>query len=140
MFAWINSNDIYQSPPEVHSLNISADTNFLRPEVATSTDPYFVIQQKSYDIGKRALAIDSWKDIVSQANRENGTLASFFGYGEDDGEKDNLMTLEATVDIAYFEDVHVKSDAWMDMLAAEQKAGAKTTTTLAKMAGGFLYK
>ncbi|EPE27535.1 Dimeric alpha+beta barrel [Glarea lozoyensis ATCC 20868] len=140
MFAWINSADIYVSPPEVHSLNISAASDFARKQVLVEDNPWFVISQKTYQEGKRALGIEAWTGVVSEAKREEGMLVSMFGYGEGEGEGDGLIVLEGAAGRDYFEGVHWKSEAWRRMEEVEREVGKGSVSTEVKFAGGYLHK
>lgn len=138
MFDWINSANIYSRPAEFYSLDSSPNLVSIRPELATTKDPYVVVRQTNYQGGKRDQALSAWKNVVSAAKNESGTLLC--GVYTDPTEPKRLFTIDACESKEYWLNTHTKSEAYAESEMVTKTIGNGTELSFLKMMGGFLYK
>ncbi|PVH85153.1 hypothetical protein DL98DRAFT_651047 [Cadophora sp. DSE1049] len=138
MFNWINSANIYSRPAEFYSLDSSPDLVSMRPELATAKEPYVVVRQTNYQVGKRDQGVKAWKNVVSAAKNETDTWLC--GVYTDPAEPKRLFTIDACTSQEYWLNTHMKSEAYMESERVAKAVGNSTEFSYLKMMAGFLYK
>jgi quinol monooxygenase YgiN len=119
-----------------------ADTSssFVRPEVTQAKDPYITYASIDYKEGKRAEALEGWKTVTSETHKnEPGTLG--YAITTDQGNVNNVKTIEVYASEQYFKDVHVPSK---QVAENKERFGDQIRVSIKfaflKLEAGFLYK
>ncbi|KAG9235539.1 hypothetical protein BJ875DRAFT_458753 [Amylocarpus encephaloides] len=138
MFNWINSANIYSRDPIVHQANGTSGLEFTKYATSTKDDPYVVVRQLDYLQGRLPQSWPSWREVVDESHRENGTLLSGVYSGT---EFPNLMfSVDACISKEYFESVHSKSTEYLQNEKISQGLVNSTEYSFLKMEGGFLSR
>jgi len=138
MFDWINSANIYSRPAEFYSLDSSPDLVSIRPELATTKDPYVVVRHTNFQDRKVDQGLSALEKVVSAAKNESGTLLC--GVYTDPAAPKRLFTIDACESKEYWSNTHVKSEAYVESEKVTKTVGNVTELSFLKMMGGFLYK
>lgn len=130
--ASVNVTPIVNTPPVVDGFSIS------KP-IPAGASPWILIQTITYkEDSALPTLLPAWKDVVSTAKGESGTL--LFGIYTDPKDPRKLFTVEAYQSFDYFTGTHARGDA----LAIKNKKTGDLVASLSgaelTLIGGFLYK
>jgi quinol monooxygenase YgiN len=113
---------------------------FSRPDITNCADPYMAVASIEYKDGKRTEALEAWKHVASETEKnEPGTLS--YGIYKDREHSGTVKTVEAYQSLEYFKDVHVPSTAVQENM---QKYGNEIRVSIShiwlKLVAGFMVK
>jgi quinol monooxygenase YgiN len=140
MFSWINSENIYSTPPSVHNISIFQDTgfHFVKSALKSTPDPYIVVTEATFKEGLAQQSAPFWKELVSVSQKESGTLA--FGVYTESDKPNKIFTFEAYESEKYLTDVLSKTSAYTENDEALKNSTTVLVRTPLQVKGGFLYK
>lgn len=84
--------------------------SFTRPEVLRATDPWICYASIEYKEGKRAEALEPWKNVTSETEKNEAETLSY-SILKDSGHPETIKTIEVYASQEYFKEVHVPSSA-----------------------------
>lgn len=114
--------------------------SFSRPEITSCADPYIAVASIEYKDGKRAEALEGWKYVALETEK-NETETLSYGIYKNREHSETVKTFEAYRSQEYFMGVHVKSAAVQENL---QKYGNEIRASIShvwlKHVAGFMDK
>lgn len=113
---------------------------FTRPEIMKATDPWITYASIEYKDGKRAEALEGWKHVTSETEKNEPETLSY-GIHKNKDHAETIKTLEVYANLAYFKEVHIPSKAVQENKA---KYGDEIRVSLKhaflKLVAGYLGK
>ena len=125
---------------EPHLSFAEASSTFTRPKITEHSDPFIVWAAINYKEGKRVEALEGWKTVTSETEKNEPETLSY-SILADKGNELTINTVEIYASEDYFRKVHVPSNA---VKVNKEKYGDEIRTGISwqqlKLVGGFLHK
>ncbi len=122
----------------VQNFTVINGMNFVKPEFASASDPYIVVEALTYQRGGVHHVLEHWEEGVSASRNETGTL--LFGLYTDPSNADKIYTLAAYESEDFLKNIHAKSATALELERHTRGMRTSLQTTLLQKRGGFLYK
>lgn len=137
ILAWMSGNPQFFAGEATVSMTES-HASFTRPSILSHSDPWICYASIEYKPGQRAVALDPWKHVASETERNEPETLSY-SILKDEAHPEKIKTVEVYASEGYFKEVHVPSEAVQENV---RKYGSEIRVSIRhaflKLRGGFL--
>jgi quinol monooxygenase YgiN len=139
LIAFVGADPTFLSAPPTTTISDLVQ-GYTRPEISSCSDPYIAVGSLEYKEGKRTEALEGWKQVASETEKNEADTLSY-GIYKNREHPETVKAVEFYRSQEYFKQVHVPSNAIQENLKKYgNEIRASVSHVWLKHVAGFLVK